>query len=535
MTSGAAWRVRTSSSWRQVLRTVSVAGAAATVAACIGGEPDWSEPAIGTTTAALTEVTGFGSNPGNLRMFEYVPAALPSGAPLVVAMHGCTQSAAAYAQQTEWSELADRFGFAVVYPEQRSANNGALCFSWFQLADITRGQGEALSVAQMVGNMKSRHGSDPARVFVSGMSSGGYMAEAMMATYPDLFAGGAVNSGGAYRCAASLTESSSCQLGSVSRTPQQWGDLVRNAFPGYSGPYPRLVAFHGSSDFTVAPPNLDQSVDQWSNVLGVDSAADVDEPFRTARHRIYRDGGGAAVIETYLIDGMGHAITVDPGTGVDQGGATGAFSQDRDIYSSYYAAVSWGLTGGGGGSPDAGGAPDAQAPDAGAPDAAESPDAGGGSLAETFSAADGPDNAGWALGSWTVDTTRDATGAEGSKSITGAAQPTFNTITRTATWSGLQLGAAPVLRYARQLSMSGANLTASTSFRVIVNDGADHIVDSRSTTGLGSAVEATWTSRSVDLSAFAGETVTLKLVVTATDPASTLTSARAWIDEIRVE
>ncbi len=530
MTSGAAWRGRTSSSCRHVLRAVSVAGAAAAAAACIGGEPDWNEPDIGTTTAALTEVTGFGSNPGNLRMFEQVPAALPSGAPLVVAMHGCTQSAATYALQTEWDELADRFGFAVVFPEQRSANNGALCFSWFQLADIARGQGEALSVAQMVGNMKSRHGSDPTRVFVTGMSAGGYMAEVMMATYPDLFAGGAVNSGGAYRCAASIIESSTCQLGNVSRTPQQWGDLVRNAFPGYSGPYPRLVAFHGSSDFTVAPPNLVQSVDQWSNVLGVDSAADVDEPFRTARHRIYRDGTGAAVIETYLIDGMGHAITVDPGTGVDQGGATGAFSEDHDIYSSYYAAVFWGLTGGGGGSPDAGGTPDA-----GAPDAGEGPDAGSGSLAETFSAGDGPDNAGWALGSWTLDATRDATGSAGSKSITAAAQPTFNTVTRTATWSGLHLGAAPVLRYARQLSLSGANLSASTSFRVIVNDGADHIVDGRSTTGLGSAVEATWTERSVDLSAFAGETVTLKLVVTATDPASTLTSARAWVDEIHVE
>jgi poly(hydroxyalkanoate) depolymerase family esterase len=521
-------------SWDQGLRTIAVA-CAATAAACVGGDPDPGGPEIGTATAALTEVTGFGSNPGNLRMFEHVPAALPSGAPLVVAMHGCTQSAASYEQQTEWSELADRFGFAVVYPEQRSANNGALCFSWFQLADITRGQGEALSVAQMVGNMKSRHGSDPARVFVTGMSSGGYMTEVMMAAYPDLFAGGAVNSGGAYRCATSIGESSPCQLGNVSRTPQQWGDLVRNAFPGYSGPYPRLVAFHGSSDFTVAPPNLVQSVDQWSNVLGVDSAADVDEQFRTARHRIYRDGTGASVIETYLVDGMGHAITVDPGTGEDQGGATGAFSQDRDIYSSYYAAVFWGLTGGGA-SPDAGGTPDAGgAPDAGAPDASEDPDAGGGSLAETFSAADGPDSAGWALGSWTVDATRDATGSAGSKSITAAAQPAFNTVTRTATWSGLPLGGAPVLRYSRQLSMSGANLTASTSFRVIVNDGADHVVDSRSTTGLGSAVEASWTERSVDLSSFAGETVTIKLVVTATDLASTITSARAWVDEIHID
>jgi poly(hydroxyalkanoate) depolymerase family esterase len=530
MTLGPLWRGRTSLSRRpRHVLPISVAIIAVAAAAC--SEPERDRPDIGTTTAALTEVTGFGSNPGNLRMFEYVPAGLPSGAPLVVAMHGCTQSAAVYSVQTEWNELADRFGFAVVYPEQRSANNGALCFSWFQLADTTRGQGEVLSVAQMVGNMKSRHGSDAARVFVTGMSSGGYMAEAMMATYPDLFAGGAVNSGGAYRCATSINDSSPCQLGNVSRTPQQWGDLVRNAFPGYSGPYPRLVAFHGSSDFTVAPPNLVQSVDQWSNVLGIDSAADVDETFRSARHRIYRDGSGSSAIETYLIDGMGHAITVDPGTAADQGGATGAFSQDRDIYSAYYAAVFWGLTGTGG-SPDAGGgSPDAAVPDAG-PD---EPDAGGVALVETFSAGDGPDNPGWALGAWTLDTTRDATGSSGSRSVAGVARPAFNTVTQTATWSNLGLGAAPVLRYARQLSLSGANLSASTSFRVIVNDGADHIVDSRSTTGLGSAVESSWTERSVDLSAFAGQTITLKLVVTATDPASTITSARAWVDDIQLE
>jgi poly(hydroxyalkanoate) depolymerase family esterase len=319
-------------------------------AAC-ATEPPEDEPPVHSVAQAVTlsQVTSFGSNPGALKMFKYVPAGLPSGAPLVVALHGCTESASSYSTQTEWGNLADRFHFAVVFAEQQNANNSSGCFNWFQPGDISRDQGEALSIKQMVDTMKSSTGSDPARIFVTGMSAGGYFTEVMMAAYPDVFAAGSVNSGGAYACATSLTATSSCQQGSVSHTPQQWGDLVRNAFPGYTGPYPRMIAFHGSSDFTVAQANLQQSVDQWSNLLGIDETPEVNETFRTATHKVFRNAAGASMIETYLISGMGHALTVDVGTNVDQGGATGAFCEDHDIYSSYYAAQFFGLTTGGGG------------------------------------------------------------------------------------------------------------------------------------------------------------------------------------------
>src|SRR6185369_9875354 len=98
--------------------------------------------------------------------------------------------------------------------------------------------------------------------------------------------------------------------------------------------------------------NQQQTLDQWSNVLGVDETPEVSETFRTATHKVYRDAGGRAMIETYLVSGEGHALNVDPGSAVDQGGATGAFSEDHDIYSSFYAAQFFGLTGGGGGGGD---------------------------------------------------------------------------------------------------------------------------------------------------------------------------------------
>lgn len=589
-----------------VILTLTAAAAACTA------DPHDDGPALSGVMQAvtLTEVTSFGSNPGALKMFKFVPAGLPSGSPLVVVLHGCTESASSYSTQTEWGNLGNRFGFAVVFAEQESANNSLSCFNWFQPGDTSRGQGEALSIKQMVDNMKSVHGSDPARVFVTGISAGGVMTEVMMATYPDVFAGGGVMSGLTYGCAMTITDANGCQMGNVMKTPQQWGALVRNAFPGYTGPYPRLVAFHGSMDTTVAPADLQQSVDQWSNVLGIDETPEVNETFRTATHKVFRDASGRSMIETYLISGMGHALTVDVGTNVDQGGATGAFSEDHDIYSSYYTAVFWGLTttGGGGGGGDttpptvsvtspANGATvsgalavnatasdntgvirvdvlvdgavagsDTTAPysvtidtttlgngshalSARAFDAANNAGTsatvtvtvqnggggGGGGHLETFSSASGPDNPGWTFGGWALST-KDATGTPGSRSLAATAAPRFNTVTQTATWAGLALGAAPRLSYQRTLALSDANILASSGLSVIINDGADHVVDAKSITGFTSYNEPAFTARTnLDLSAFAGKTVTLKLVVTATDTSSTVTSANAAIDQIQIQ
>jgi len=88
-------------------------------AACAAEPTGKDEPPVGAIAQAVTlsQVTSFGSNPGNLKMFAYVPAGLAAGAPLVVAMHGCTESASVYSTETEWGNLADRFQFAVVFPE----------------------------------------------------------------------------------------------------------------------------------------------------------------------------------------------------------------------------------------------------------------------------------------------------------------------------------------------------------------------------------------------------------------------------------
>src|ERR1700730_5749564 len=140
----------------------------------------------------LREIMDFGSNPGALRMFTYLPPDLPAGCGLVVVLHGCAQSAGGYDLGAGWSTLAKRFGFALLLPQQQRSNNPHGCFNWFQKGDIERGRGEALSIRQMVEQIVSDHRLDRTRVFVTGLSAGGAMTSVMLATYPDVFAGGAI-------------------------------------------------------------------------------------------------------------------------------------------------------------------------------------------------------------------------------------------------------------------------------------------------------------------------------------------------------
>ncbi len=175
---------------------------------------------------ALTTVSSFGSNPGALQMFKHVPASMPANAPLVVALHGCTQTAAAY-ESAGWTALANTHKFYVVYPQQVSGNNSNKCFNWFESGDIARGAGEALSIKQMVDQMKADHSIDTNRVYVTGLSAGAFMTTVMAATYPDVFAGAAPIAGGPYKCGIGTSAAFSCMSPGVDKTPAAWGDLAR--------------------------------------------------------------------------------------------------------------------------------------------------------------------------------------------------------------------------------------------------------------------------------------------------------------------
>ncbi len=344
---------------RRLRALAALCGAALALGACTTEDPNGSAaptpaPADATTTPpaataapsesarALVEVTSFGANPGALRMFVHSPTGIPANAPLVVVLHGCTQSATEY-RKAGWDELADRHGFHVVYAQQERLNNSSRCFNWFLPTDANRGQGEALSIRSMVDHMVSTAGVDRTRVFASGLSAGGAMTAVVLAAYPDVFAAGAVNAGLPYKCARAILETSDCLAGRVLRSPREWGDFVRAAHPGYQGPYPRVTIWHGTADTRVVPANATELVEQWTDVHGTDATADTVETVRGHQHSVYRTADGRPVVDSYSLTGMGHGTAVDPGGGTDQGGTVGQFFFDHDLHSTYHAGRFFGL------------------------------------------------------------------------------------------------------------------------------------------------------------------------------------------------
>ncbi|PTM40873.1 PHB depolymerase family esterase [Bosea sp. 124] len=290
-------------------------------------------------TSRLAELTAFGSNPGALRAYRYAPGGLPQGAPLVVVLHGCTQTAADYDHGSGWSQLADRHGFALLFPEQQRANNPNRCFNWFVPGDIRRDSGEALSIAQMVGTMIGSHALDRRRVFVTGLSAGGAMAAAMLATYPELFAGGAIIAGLPFGCASSVPEALDRMRGHGLSGDEALQRAVSNA-SGHAGPWPTLSIWHGMQDRTVVPANSGALISQWRGVHGLGPT-----PTRTVgvdghTRRVWCDATGVAQIEAFEIAGMGHGTPLDAKDAI---GAPRAFMLHAGISSTRHIAAFWQL------------------------------------------------------------------------------------------------------------------------------------------------------------------------------------------------
>lgn len=300
--------------------------------------------------APLTEVSSFGSNPGNLKMCKYQPANLGSSRPLVVALHGCQQEAAAYDDEPGWIKLADQHRFALLLPQQQQANNLSKCFNWFEQRDNERDQGEALSIRQMIDKIKADAGINPHKVYVTGLSGGGAMTAVMLATYPEQFAGGAIVAGVPYKCANGANEAlSQCGVSLPGQrspmkdlTPPQWGSLVRKA-SNHTGQFPRVSIWQGTTDATVNPQDQRELVDQWTNVLGVDQIPDSEDTINGQAHKLYKDNNGKVQVETVLISGMGHGTPVAPGNADNQCGKAAPFILDVGICSSFYIVKFWGL------------------------------------------------------------------------------------------------------------------------------------------------------------------------------------------------
>lgn len=330
-------------------------------------------------------------NPGNLKMYLYVPADMPENAPVVFALHGCLQNAHKFSQQSGWTKLADLNKFYVVFPQQQAARisqpiktgNPGLCFDWagFFGNQKPKGEGEDKSIIDMINHLEKldSYSIDKKSVFITGVSAGANLAVKMLAQWPEYFAGGAPIAGVPYGCANNQSEGfrcmgvkpsffprkgkqgectesgEACMDPELKKTAQEWGDIVRNEHESEKNiEYPKIMIWHGSRDQLVDDDNQEQLLLQWTNLHNIDQIADnkdskLKDGHERHTYKEYHDDNGNIKVATVLINGLRHGIAIEPGDKDNQGGEEstnslrGGYSFDYMIHSTYYIAKFWGL------------------------------------------------------------------------------------------------------------------------------------------------------------------------------------------------
>ncbi|GKT88878.1 PHB depolymerase family esterase [Colletotrichum tofieldiae] len=266
--------------------------------------------AASAAAASLQQVTNFGSNPSNVKMFIYVPDKVAANPPIVVAIHYCTGTAKAYFNGSPYKTLADQKGFIVIYPE--SPYSGT-CWDVSSKATLTHnGGGNSNSIANMVTYALDKYKGNKSKVFVTGSSSGAMMTNVMAATYPELFTAGIVYNGvpaGCFYTGSVNGWNSTCAHGNVKQTASQWAQQVFNADPGYKGSRPRMQIYHGSVDATLYPANYQETIKQWSGVFGYNPDKPTSSKQNTPQTNYRTDVFGDHLTGVWAV-GVGHTVPI---------------------------------------------------------------------------------------------------------------------------------------------------------------------------------------------------------------------------------
>ncbi|RYO89656.1 hypothetical protein DL762_003105 [Monosporascus cannonballus] len=262
--------------------------------------------------ASLQQVQNWGNNPTNIRMYIYVPDRLATRPAIIVALHPCGGTGQQWFSGTRLPSYADSNGFILIYPSTPNMSN---CWDVHNPGSLTHGAGgDAGGIVAMVNYALQRYTGDSANVYVMGSSSGGMMTNVLAGSYPDVFEACAAYSGTAHACfagapgATPFSPNQTCAQG-LQHTPQEWGNFVRNSYPGYSGRRPRMQIWHGLADTLVRPQCALEALKQWSNVLNVQSTRNVTGvPSQAYTQMIYGDG---TQLQGYLGQGVGHTAPVN--------------------------------------------------------------------------------------------------------------------------------------------------------------------------------------------------------------------------------
>jgi poly(hydroxyalkanoate) depolymerase family esterase len=296
-------------------------------------------------------------------MYEYVPAKLAANAPLLVLVHYCggnAQGVFGEAQGGGIIEAADKYGFPIVLP-QTSQN----CWDIATKASLTHGGGgDSGAIVNMVKYALGKHGANPDRVYVTGTSSGAMMTQGLLAVYPDVFKGGSEFAGVPAGCWAVNDPagqwSGPCAGGMVTHTGAEWGQMVKDMYPGYSGFRPRVQLWHGEADSIISYTNQTEAIKQWTNVLALpaspSSTTTVTIGGKQYKREQWQDSCGSTVLDAWTQSQGPHGTDANlnaqytiPFLALDQTGAV-----DPQVAKCMSGAGGMGGSGAGGSSASAG-------------------------------------------------------------------------------------------------------------------------------------------------------------------------------------
>jgi poly(hydroxyalkanoate) depolymerase family esterase len=265
--------------------------------------------------ASLQRVANWGASgvPATASMYIYVPDRPATKPPILVLSHYCGGTASNVFGQAQTGGIvraADMYGFIIVVPQ--TSNN---CWDVGSTKALTHdGGGDTHAVAQMVKYAITTYQANADRVYATGDSSGAMMTEALLAVYPEVFKGGSEFAGVPAGCWAAGNPdgswSSQCAGGQVTHTAQEWGNLARAMYPGYSGHRPRVQLFHGDADSTINYRNHTEAIKQWTNVLGLSTDPTTTETVTLGSHQATRqrwqNSCGYVVLDAFTSRGGDH-------------------------------------------------------------------------------------------------------------------------------------------------------------------------------------------------------------------------------------
>ncbi|WP_437960688.1 MYXO-CTERM-sorted multifunctional esterase [Sorangium sp. So ce119] len=304
--------------------------------------------------------------PSYVNFYIYVPDALATRPPIVVAPHHCQGTGpGTFSEMSTLVSIANTRGFIMIFPEATGQN----CWDAGSTRSLNHdGGGDTGAIVQMVKYTLAKYDGDAGRVYSVGGSSGGIMTEALLGVYPDVFMAGVSLMGVPCGCWAegyndvtgtgsTAQWSGPCGGGNVTKTGQQWGDLVRSYYPGYTGHRPRLQHWHGTADTILSYKNMAEDVKEWTNVLGLNETPDgTDTPRAGTTRQFWESSCGYTVYEAFSMDGVGHSVPFDGPAVAAYFGLDKASDQDPETAACPGAVPGGDDTGGAGGAAGTGGA-----------------------------------------------------------------------------------------------------------------------------------------------------------------------------------